>query len=61
MLEPSAFILSRYICENLKRKLSLNKIVMSLLYDIPRTFPNIEAIQIKCTGRYSRRQRANKN
>lgn len=34
---------------------------MSLLYDIPRTFPNIEAIQIKCTGRYSRRQRANKN
>lgn len=61
MLEPSAFILSRYICENLKRKLSLNKIVMSLLYDIPRTFPNIEAIQVKCTGRYSRRQRANKN
>lgn len=61
LLEPSAFYITKYICNYLKKGLKLNQIINSLIYDIPKLYPNILAVQVKCVGRHTRKERASRN
>ncbi len=61
LFEPSAFLIGKHICRSLRRGFQLKDIVNNLLWTIPSTFPDILAMQIKCVGRHTRKERANRD
>ena len=55
-LAPS--MVGKYIAKYLKQRMTLNRIIFSFLRSIPKAYPNISGILIKCKGRITKKPRA---